>query len=104
MQGIGGALADARDSERLGSIAAGSDGHNVSVSNGKHVVVSLVGVPNPVRLYAGDTNRHHDLVTVGDELLELRAQTPPELPLQGTFQLASTVADLRFGFASLGSR
>ena len=45
---LGSALGNARDGEGLGPIAAGSDGHDVSVSNGQHVVVSIVGVPNPV--------------------------------------------------------
>lgn len=44
---LGSALGNARDGEGLGPIAAGSDGHDVSVSNGQHVVVSIVGMPNP---------------------------------------------------------
>jgi len=39
----GRALGSARDGEGLGPIAAGSDGNDVSVSNGQHVVGSIVG-------------------------------------------------------------
>ncbi len=65
----------------------------MSVSNGQHVVVPIVGMPNPVVLDAGDTDGHDDLVTMGNEFLELEAQAAPELPLQCNLQLASTMAD-----------
>ena len=100
----GNRLPEARHPERFISVSARMDRDDPSFVHREHVVVPIVGPPDPVGVDPWGPHDHDNSVPVADHVLELRRQASPCLAFQSGLISCRPWQTCRSGSSKLGSR